>query len=89
MYGLVAASVGPLVAGLVHRGEVRAAGAWSGALSALVVHFAIALGGFTGNPGVAAIVAMAVGVPLSLLLGRPALRGGAVESPAEAVGMAS
>ena len=89
VYGLVAASAGPLVAGLVHRGEVRALGAWAGALSALVLHFTLSLGGLTGNPGVAAIVAMAVGVPVSLLLGRPALRGGAVESAHEAVGMAS
>ncbi len=71
VYGLVAASVGPLVSGLVHREQVRPLGAWVGTVLALGIHFGLSFGGVTGNPGVAALVAMAVSVPVTVTLSRP------------------
>lgn len=68
VYGLVAAAVGPLVAGLVFRGPVAPRAAWASAGLALSVHFGLSLGGITGNPGVAAVAAMALSVPLALAL---------------------
>lgn len=76
VYGLVAASAGPLVAGLLWEGPLRPAGALLSAGVALVLHFGLALGGLAAlglspNPGVSAALALAVSVPLALLATRP------------------
>jgi Na+/proline symporter len=66
VYGLVAASVGPLVAGLFLRGRLPTLPAFAAAIIALVVHFGLALTVFK-NPGVAASIAAAVAVPVALI----------------------
>jgi len=66
VYGLVAASVGPLVAGLATQRPLRSGPAWAAALVPLAIHFGLALT-VVDNPGISAIVAMAVGVPLGLI----------------------
>ncbi len=66
VYGLVAASVGPLVAGLGTQRRLRSWPAWLAALIPLAIHFGTALT-VIDNPGISAILAMAVGVPLGLL----------------------
>jgi sodium/pantothenate symporter len=68
VYGLVAASAGPLVVGLFWRGRLSARWAAASALMALGVHFGVgAVGGLTPNPGVAACVAILVGLPVSAI----------------------
>ena len=70
VYGLVAASAGPLVAGLFLRGPLPAGSAIAAAAAALVVHFgALGLGGVV-NPGISAGLALLVSVPMALLLAR-------------------
>lgn len=66
VYGLVAASVGPLVAGLFLRGRLPTLPAFAAAIIALVVHFGLALTIFQ-NPGVAASIAAAIAVPVALI----------------------
>lgn len=66
VYGLVAASVGPLIAGMVRSGRLVRWPVWLGAVLPLVIHFGLALT-IIENPGVSAIIAMAVGIPVSLL----------------------
>jgi SSS family solute:Na+ symporter/sodium/pantothenate symporter len=66
VYGLVAAGAGPLLAGLFLRGPLRAGPALASAAAALAVHFSLALGGLTPNPGVSAALALAVGVPIAM-----------------------
>lgn len=83
VYGLVAASAGPLVAGLLYRGRLWGGGAVVSAVLALALYFTPLLlktlgtdGGVAlvsaaqRNPGVAALSAMAVCVPLALVLTR-------------------
>lgn len=79
VYGLVAASAGPLVAGLFMPGVLRGQVAVGVSLLALAIHFGLGvgagligldLGPFSTNPGVAAGVAMAVTVPLAFVLAR-------------------
>lgn len=81
VYGLVAASAGPLVAGLFLPGRLRGRGALASTGLALAVHFGLAIGpgGFgpdvgplCPNPGVAAAIAMAISVPVALLFARAA-----------------
>ena len=66
VYGLVAASVGPLIAGLGSRRPLRSWPAWLAALVPLAIHFGTALT-VIDNPGISALLAMAVGVPLGLV----------------------
>lgn len=62
VYGLVAASAGPLLLGLLRDGPLPASAAlWSGS-TALIAHFSMVLSGLTPNPGVAASVGLAVGI---------------------------
>ncbi len=83
VYGLVAASAGPLVAGLFRPGRLSPAWAAASAIAALVVHFGLgAVGGLTPNPGVAASLAIAVGVPLAVI--GALLRPSAASEPAAA-----
>ncbi len=79
VYGLVAASAGPLVVGLFAPGKLRGTPALVTAIVALVLHFGLGvgsgwigldLGPVTRNPGVAAGLAIAVTVPLAFLLVR-------------------
>jgi SSS family solute:Na+ symporter/sodium/pantothenate symporter len=63
VYGLVAASAGPLLAGLFLRGPLPAWAAQISAASALVVY--VALNMMQGNPGVAAVGAMVVAIPIA------------------------
>jgi SSS family solute:Na+ symporter/sodium/pantothenate symporter len=65
VYGLVAASAGPLLAGLFRQGPLQAWPAFVSAIGALVVHFGSGL--FIDNPGVTAALGLAVGVPVALL----------------------
>ncbi|HJN72960.1 MAG TPA: hypothetical protein QGF58_03400 [Myxococcota bacterium] len=66
VYGLVAASAGPLLAGLFRDGRLHAVPALCSAIVALIVHFGLALTVFD-NPGLAACAAVAVGIPIALL----------------------
>ena len=75
VYGLVAAGAGPLIAGLYVRGPLRPGPALVSAGVALAVHFSLALGGLTPNPGVSAALALAVGVPVALAGARSGARG--------------
>ncbi len=73
VYGLVAASIPPLAAGLFRTGELSARRAIASALLALGVHFGLALGGWTPNPGVAALCGMACALPVALWRPSPSL----------------
>ncbi|MCB9777039.1 MAG: hypothetical protein H6742_00580 [Alphaproteobacteria bacterium] len=73
VYGLVAASAGPLVGGLFRRGPLSPRWALLSAGLALVVHFGLGLT-VVANPGVSAAIALAVGVPIGLLAPAPATR---------------
>jgi len=81
VYGLVAASVPPLVAGLFLDGPLSARRAALSALLALVVHFGLALGGWTPNPGVAALCGLGVALPVALWRPAPAPALGRVLAP--------
>ncbi len=79
VYGLVAASAGPLVAGLFLPGRLNGRAALATSITALVLHFGLGVvaksigfdfGPLTANPGVAAGLAMGVTVPLALALAR-------------------
>ena len=70
VYGLVAASAGPLLAGLFLRGRLPPAAAAGSAVAALGIHFGLNLGGVTPNPGVSASIALAAAVPLAFVLCR-------------------
>ena len=72
VYGLVAASSGPLLVGLFARGRLSGAGAIASTVAALAVHFGLYLGKVTGNPGISAVAAIAVGVGVALAAARPA-----------------
>ena len=65
VFGLVAASAGPLIAGMFRSGPLDPRPALASALVALVLHFGVAM--IHPNPGVAALVAMAVGVPMAFV----------------------
>lgn len=68
VYGLVAASAGPLLIGLFRPGRLSAGWAVGSAAVALAVHFGVgAVGGLTPNPGVSAAAAMLAGLPVALL----------------------
>ena len=67
VYGLVAASAGPLVAGLFLRGPLASGPAIASAIAALAVHFGLTAAGVSANPGVTASAAVAVGLPIALL----------------------
>lgn len=69
IYGLVAASAGPLLAALYSRGAPPVSAAFASALTALVVHFG--LSAWVPNPAVAACAALLVAVPIAVV---PALR---------------
>lgn len=71
VYGLVAASAGPLLAGLFRRGPLSATGALLSGGLALAVHFGLGLT-VVSNPGVSAALALLVAVPVSLLAPAPA-----------------
>ncbi len=64
VYGLVAASAGPLLVGLFTKGRLPLRPAVASALLALAVHFGLALT-VVDNPGVAACFAILVGVPVA------------------------
>lgn len=66
VYGLVAASVGPLLAGLWLRGPLPRWPAWIATIVPLLVHFGL---GWTviDNPGISALAGMAIGVPVAFL----------------------
>lgn len=70
VYGLVAASTGPLVAGLFLPQRLAGTGGIVAAVVALALHFGLTLSGMVSNPGVAAGFALAVAVPLAVLAGR-------------------
>jgi SSS family solute:Na+ symporter/sodium/pantothenate symporter len=71
VYGLVVASVGPLLAAMMGGPEERLhpAPAFLSAIGALAAHFGVAA--YVANPGLAAIAGLAVGIPLAVLLRRP------------------
>ncbi len=69
IYGLVAASAGPLLAALYSRGTPPVGAAFASAGTALAVHFG--LSAVIPNPALAATVALFVAVPIAVL---PALR---------------
>lgn len=64
VYGLVAASAGPLLVGLFHKGRLPAGPAIASAIAALVVHFGLALT-IVDNPGVSACAALLVALPIA------------------------
>ena len=66
VYGLVAASAGPLLVGLFRPGRLRPGPALASAIVALAVHFGLALT-VVDNPGLAACAALAVGIPIAAL----------------------
>lgn len=66
VYGLVAASAGPLLAGLYRRGALDPRIALFSAGVALAVHFGLALT-VVGNPGLSASIAVAIAAPLGFL----------------------
>jgi len=66
VYGLVAASAGPLLVGLFRPGRLDAGPALVSAGVALLVHFGLALT-VVSNPGLAACAALAVGIPIAAL----------------------
>ncbi|MEL6349695.1 MAG: hypothetical protein AAFV53_41710 [Myxococcota bacterium] len=68
VYGLVAASVGPLLAGMWLTGPLPRWPAWVSAILPLIIHFSLALT-IIDNPGISAIVGMAVGVPVAFIGG--------------------
>lgn len=63
VYGLVAASAGPLLAGLFVRGPLPAWGAQASTVTALSLY--AFLNTLQGNPGVAAVGAMVVAIPVA------------------------
>jgi len=67
VYGLVAASAGPLLAGMFVPGELDGRWAIASALVALAIHFGLSLGGLTPNPGVAATAALMAGLPVAFV----------------------
>lgn len=67
VYGLVAASAGPLLAGLFRPGRLSAQAALSSAALALLIHFGLSLGAGVENPGVCAALALLVSVPVAFL----------------------
>lgn len=75
VYGLVAASAGPLLAGLFVNGRLPVWGAMGSTGASLLV-YAI-LNSLQGNPGVAAIGAMVVAIPIAFA---PVLLGSQVQS---------
>jgi len=73
VYAVVAASIGPLMAGLWQKGPLARWPIWISAIVPLVVHFALYKTVFV-NPGVTALIGMAAGVPFAVLtafVGRP------------------
>lgn len=66
VYGLVAASAGPLVVGLLRPGPLDAGPAIASALAALGVHLGLVLSGAVVNPGVAASAGLGVGLAVSV-----------------------
>ncbi|MEN0063002.1 MAG: hypothetical protein AAGA48_12685 [Myxococcota bacterium] len=66
VYGLATASVGPLVAGLGTTRPLQSWPAWLATLVPLAIHLGLALT-IVDNPGISAILGMAVGVPLGLI----------------------
>ena len=70
VYGLVAASAGPLITGLFLERRLAGAGGIVSAVLALAVHFGLTVSGLVTNPGVAAVAALTVAVPVAVLLGR-------------------
>ena len=67
VYGLVAASVGPLVVGIGRRGALHPGPAALSALVALGLHFGIYFAGLTPNPGLSALAGMIVGLPIAVI----------------------
>ena len=68
VYGLVAASAGPLIVGLFRPGRLSGGWAIAGAAVALGVHFGVgAVGGLSPNPGVSASLAVLIGLPVAWL----------------------
>jgi SSS family solute:Na+ symporter/sodium/pantothenate symporter len=65
VYGLVAAGAGPLLAGLWLPGRLPAGPAFASALLALATHL-LASAWWT-NPGLSAVAALAVGLPIAFL----------------------
>jgi len=76
IYGLVAASAGPLLAALYSRGTPPTGAAFASAGVALAVHFGLST--VIANPAVAAVAALVVAVPVAVV---PALRQGAPSAP--------
>jgi sodium/pantothenate symporter len=81
VYGLVAASAGPLLVGLFVQGPLDARWARVAPIVAVGVHFGALFGGVTANPGVAAVMAIAASLPLALLaaVGQAGASGAATE----------
>jgi len=69
IYGLVAASAGPLLAALYSRGTPPVSAAFASSAVALLVHFGLST--VIANPAVAACAALVVAVPIAVL---PAVR---------------
>ncbi len=67
VYGLVAASAGPLLVGLFAEGDLDGRWAVAAALVALTTHFGLVAGGYTANPGVGATAAILVSVPVAVM----------------------
>ncbi|MEZ4241923.1 MAG: hypothetical protein R3F59_38395 [Myxococcota bacterium] len=82
VYGLVAASSGPLVVGLFARGALDGRWARLAAIVAVGAHFGAVWGGLTANPGVAALGAMLLSWPVAALAAVGAQRAGDVERAA-------
>lgn len=67
VYGLVAASAGPLLVGMFAKGSLNGRWALASAAVALLVHLGAVLGGLTANPGVGAALGIAAGLPVAAL----------------------
>jgi SSS family solute:Na+ symporter/sodium/pantothenate symporter len=78
VYGLVAASAGPLLAGLFLRGRLPAWAAIASTVLSLVSYAALNV--LQGNPGVAAVGAMAIAIPAAFA---PTLAGLSTRSGSE------
>ena len=67
VYALVAASAGPMIAGLLRSGPLAAGPVLASAATALAVHFGLYFSGWSPNPGLTAAVALAIAVPVAVL----------------------
>ncbi|MAE75384.1 MAG: hypothetical protein CMJ85_00760 [Planctomycetes bacterium] len=71
IFALIAASGGPLVAGLYLRGRLSALAAFCSATTALTIHFGMHFTGLNGgNPGIGSSIGLVAGIVVAVTLGR-------------------